>query len=93
MLENSLEGSIPEDLGSITKLEDLVLGFNKLRGTLPPSIYNLSALLYFELMSNQLSGIIHPDIGLAFPHLIWLSVAENKFVGPIPFLYLMPPTL
>ena len=62
----------------------LQLAFNKIAGTIPSSLFNISTLLDFKLMSNQLSGTIHPDIGLAFPHLIQLSVVYNRFTGSIP---------
>ena len=84
LMENNLEGSIPEDLGRITNMDYLELSFNKLTGTIPSSLYNLSSLLDFQFMSNQLLGTIHLDIGLAFPHLIELYVADNRFTGPIP---------
>eukprot|EP00245_Coleochaete_scutata_P015279 TRINITY_DN6749_c0_g1_i12.p3 TRINITY_DN6749_c0_g1~~TRINITY_DN6749_c0_g1_i12.p3 ORF type:complete len:122 (+),score=9.87 TRINITY_DN6749_c0_g1_i12:35-400(+) len=42
---NSLTGSIPESLGSLTKLTFLDLGSNKLTGSIPNSLGALSNLL------------------------------------------------
>ena len=80
---NSLEGSIPEEIGR-TSIDQLQLGFNRLTGTIPSSLYNLSNMYYFLVGANQLEGSLSQDMGVAFPHLRMLVLAENRFTGPVP---------
>ena len=59
MLEkNGLRGSLPQELGNLTQLQDLQLGFNELTGTLPPQLSNLTNLHTITLNGNRLSGTI-----------------------------------
>ena len=42
--ENELRGTIPTELGNLTRLEALSLAENRLRGTIPPELGNLTRL-------------------------------------------------
>jgi Leucine-rich repeat (LRR) protein len=54
---NNLRGGIPPELGNLTKLIKLVLGFNdNLVGGIPPEFGNLANLWSLELESTRLSG-------------------------------------
>ena len=67
---NNLEGELPPELGTLSKLRQLSLGSNRLSGQLPPELSNLSNLRAFsvaggiEPLVNQFNGCI-PD-GLRF---------------------------
>ena len=41
-----MSGEIPPELGSLTNLEKLSLGSNKLRGEIPPELGSLTMLKY-----------------------------------------------
>ena len=47
-------------------------------------MYNLSNMRDIELGANQLEGSLSLDIGVAFPHIRQLVLAENRFTGPVP---------
>lgn len=53
---NGLNGEIPEEIGSLTGLEKLVLSSNNITGTLPDSFSNLENLLYLHLANNRMTG-------------------------------------
>ena len=53
---NSLNGTIPPEIGNLTALEHLYLGGNRLTGPIPPEIGNLAALKALRLFQNALSG-------------------------------------
>ncbi|KAK2998705.1 hypothetical protein RJ639_023255 [Escallonia herrerae] len=81
---NKFEGSIPVQIGRLSKLKLLQLGGNHLSGPIPTPIYNLSSLLYLDVSENHLTGRIHPDIGRTLSNLLGLYVSLNHFMGPIP---------
>ena len=53
---NSLTGTIPASLGSLSALTDLQLHDNSLTGTVPASLGSLSALTVLLLYDNSLTG-------------------------------------
>ena len=80
---NGLNGQIPQELGSLSKLRSLYLHNNQLSGAIPQELGNLSNLRYLYLTGNQLSGTIPPELGGLF-NLIWLYISNNQLSGPIP---------
>ncbi|KAE8693384.1 Leucine-rich repeat receptor-like serine/threonine-protein kinase BAM1 [Hibiscus syriacus] len=61
---NELDGVIPPEIGNLTKLQQLYIGyFNIFEGGLPPEIGNLSELVRFDAANCMLSGEIPPEIG------------------------------
>jgi hypothetical protein len=81
--ENQLNGSIPQEIGNLTKLLFLFLDENQLSGSIPPEIGNLTQLEWLYLPENQLSGSIPPEIG-NLTELIELDVSKNQLSGDIP---------
>ncbi|KAL7494373.1 hypothetical protein ACHAWT_003998 [Skeletonema menzelii] len=89
----NLSGSIPKEIGSLTKLWALYLYANKLSGRIPREIGLLTDLgasgLFpyvgdaLNLFNNQLSGEIPPEIGL-LTNLRTFSLGSNDFSGSIP---------
>ncbi|QHO33834.1 Putative LRR receptor-like serine/threonine-protein kinase [Arachis hypogaea] len=71
-------------LVNCTKLENLVLGSNKLGGILPISIGNLSTqLIEISLFVNHIHGTIPETIGNNI-NLISLYLGDNHFSGNVP---------
>ena len=84
MLEkNGLRGSLPQELGNLTQLQDLQLGFNELTGTLPPQLSNLTNLHTITLNGNRLSGTIPRELG-RLRNLRLLDIGSNDLSGVIP---------
>ena len=80
---NGLSGTIPHEIGNISKLQSLSLSSNQLSGTIPPEIGNLSDLKYLYLSSNQISGAIPFEIG-NLAALKNLNLSGNELTGSIP---------
>ncbi|MEN8221296.1 MAG: Calx-beta domain-containing protein [Pseudomonadota bacterium] len=80
---NSLTGSIPPELGNLSKLKTLSLGSNDLTGSIPPELGNLSNLGGLVLSSNSLTGSIPPELG-NLSNLKYLSLFSNDLCGEIP---------
>ena len=81
--ENELSGTIPPELGYLTKLEELDLAKNQLRRTIPPELGNLSKLTLLYLYSNQLSGSIPVELSNS-SKLGQLVLSWNRLDGMIP---------
>ncbi|KAK1381314.1 Protein kinase domain-containing protein [Heracleum sosnowskyi] len=78
-----LKGSIPYQIGMLSKLNYLSLRGNDLSGTLPSSLGNLTYLEYLDVHSNKLTGFIPSEIG-TLSNLIELYLYNNRLTGTIP---------
>ncbi|KAB1227902.1 Receptor-like protein 2 [Morella rubra] len=58
VVNNSLNGSIPVEIGHLKQLQALYLRNNKLSGKIPDQISNLTNLERLDLSTNQLTGEI-----------------------------------
>lgn len=81
---NTISGTIPSALGSMTQLRHIDLDNNQLRGTLP-DLRTLTQLTTLQLHSNNLGGSL-PDWLDYLTALRQLVVSNNQFVGTIPKL-------
>ncbi|KAB1202134.1 E3 ubiquitin-protein ligase BRE1-like 2 [Morella rubra] len=80
---NSLNGSIPIEIGHLKQLQGLCLSHNNLSGKIPDQISDLTNLEILDLSANQLTGEI--PASLANLHFLdKFSIASNKLHGPIP---------
>ncbi|XP_060187153.1 receptor-like protein kinase BRI1-like 3 [Lycium barbarum] len=80
---NSLSGTIPESLGSMSFLQVLNLGHNDFTGTIPSNFGGLKIVGVLDLSHNSLNGFIPPSLGgLSF--LSDLDVSNNNLSGTIP---------
>ena len=55
---NGLIGQLPDEMGKLTKLQIVRLGFNKLALLLPRSWAGMSSLRFLDLRSNSLTGTL-----------------------------------
>ena len=92
LVDNRLSGTIPVEIGNLTSLSELFLGFsqlsvflgfNQLSGTIPVEIGNLTSLTALFLGGNQLSGTIPVEIG-NLTSLRSLTLGGNQLSGTIP---------
>ncbi|XP_057989044.1 leucine-rich repeat receptor protein kinase HPCA1-like [Hevea brasiliensis] len=70
-----LGGPLPTSIGSLKKLENLIMVGCGFFGPIPDSIGSLQQLVFF--------GQIPPSIG-NLSQLFWLDLTDNKLEGPIP---------
>ncbi|KAK1381306.1 Protein kinase domain-containing protein [Heracleum sosnowskyi] len=78
-----LNGSIPYQIGMLSKLNYLSLRGNDLSGTLPSSLGNLTYLKRLDVSSNHLTGFIPSELG-NLTYLKRLDVSSNHLTGFIP---------
>ncbi|GMP35855.1 hypothetical protein CsSME_00008154 [Camellia sinensis var. sinensis] len=83
MYGNQIGGSIPQQIGLLSSLNELSLSTNNLKGLIPSSIGNLGNLTVLYLFNNQLSGSIPQEIGM-LRSLVDLALSRNNLTGSIP---------
>ncbi len=81
--ENGLSGTIPPELGRLSKLEWLDLYSNQLSGAIPSELGNLNNLEFLFLGDNRLSGTIPSELG-NLNNLTQLALWVNQLSGAIP---------
>lgn len=81
--QNNMSGTIPPEVGNLSKLQYLELGHNRIEGEIPPEIGNLTELWYLSLGLNRLTGEIPPEIG-NLTGLKQLRLFSNDLSGLLP---------
>ena len=81
-LDSNQLTSIPLSFWNLTDMLRINLSSNSLNGYLPLEVGKLEHVTQMDLSWNKLSGEIHAIKGLC--SLVNLSLAHNKFHGPIP---------
>ncbi|KAH7537734.1 hypothetical protein FEM48_Zijuj03G0124300 [Ziziphus jujuba var. spinosa] len=90
---NNFGGSIPYNIGMVSKLQLLDLSTNSLDGSLPLSLANLTLLSKLDVSRNQITGVLdsrlfpgesstQPKIGLL--SLKYLLLQDTQLGGKIP---------
>jgi Leucine-rich repeat (LRR) protein len=83
LMDNDLEGEIPENLKLLSQLQELTLFKNRLTGEIPTHLAELQRLHTLDIGGNFLTGTIPTEIG-SLGQLIDLNLAENDLHGSIP---------
>ncbi|KAJ8541534.1 hypothetical protein K7X08_002350 [Anisodus acutangulus] len=81
---NALTGSIPPEIGRLSKLKQLSLSSNLFQGQIPKEIGSCSELQQLELFDNQLSGKIPDEIGKLMSLEIFRAGGNVGIRGEIP---------
>ena len=80
---NNLNGTLPDELGNLSNLQQLLLPGNFLSGQIPAELGNLTQLQGLRLAGNTLSGEIPASLGrLSRLEGLWLHI--NSLSGAIP---------
>ncbi|GLT40075.1 hypothetical protein SLA2020_142330 [Shorea laevis] len=74
---------LPESIGNLSQLTDLILFSNNFNGQIPTSLANLTQLTYLDLSNNQFSGSIPASMG-NLSQLTVLKLFSNNLNGQIP---------
>ncbi len=83
LTDNSLQGTIPVELGQLTKLTELGLYNNALTGAIPVELARLTKLTGLDLGWNALTGAIPVELA-RLTNLTGLSLGNNALTGAIP---------
>jgi Leucine-rich repeat (LRR) protein/triacylglycerol esterase/lipase EstA (alpha/beta hydrolase family) len=83
MGQNNLTGSIPPEIGQLSKLGWIWFSYNHLSGNIPPQITDLLYLGNLDLRDNEFSSEIPSFIG-NIKSLDSLNLGGNQFTGSIP---------
>ncbi|KAI3964188.1 hypothetical protein MKW92_000775, partial [Papaver armeniacum] len=83
LIGNRLSGSVPEDIGNITTLKDLVLDFNQFSGHLPQKLGDILGINRILLSSNNFTGEV-PQTYSKLTSLEDFRISDNQFTGRIP---------
>lgn len=76
-----LEGTIPSEIGHLTRLERLKLGNNHLYGSIPSTLSKLTMLEHLELYRNDLTGTLPWLAGMV--HLKRFLAQSNHLEGTL----------
>ncbi|RVW18914.1 Receptor kinase-like protein Xa21 [Vitis vinifera] len=80
---NKFRGSIPREIGNLSKLEGIYLYDNSLVGSIPNSFGNLKALKFLQLGINNLIRMV-PEAIFNISKLQSLAMGQNHFLGSLP---------
>ncbi|XP_071733734.1 uncharacterized protein [Rutidosis leptorrhynchoides] len=84
IVDIGFEGSIPDQIGLLSKLVELSLRGNWLTGKIPAGLLaNLTQLTHLDLSLNNFMGSIPPSL-TNLTQLRYLYLSRNNFTGPIP---------
>ena len=81
--ENNLSGTIPPELGDLSRPTLIDLSRNKLTGGIPKELSQLTELNTLSLDSNQLTGNIPPEFGVLKTIHFWY-LQNNQLSGTLP---------
>ncbi|MBC6473959.1 MAG: hypothetical protein GDA48_15075 [Hormoscilla sp. GM102CHS1] len=84
-LYNSMSGTLPSELGSLSNLQILNLNANALSGALPSELGSLSNLQSLYLGGNDLNGTLPPELG-SLSNLQRLYLGGNDLNGTVRFV-------
>ncbi|GJP82987.1 hypothetical protein CLOP_g13199, partial [Closterium sp. NIES-67] len=80
---NSITGSIPSSITSLTQLVFLNIGGNLLDGSIPDSLDSMVVLMNLNMSGNHLKGSIPTTLG-SMGSLKFLYMNDNQLTGSIP---------
>lgn len=79
-----ITGSLPKvQLGHMTSLTELYMGFNSITGSIPSELFQLTALRILSLPVNQLQGTLPNDMAKC-SSLTEVQLSINSLTGTIP---------
>jgi Leucine rich repeat len=83
MPRNNVSGTLPQDLGYLSHLEQIWLENNVIWGRIPKEAASLARLEVLSLAENALSGSMPTEIGM-LRSLEYLQLSYNRLSGQIP---------
>lgn len=83
LYNKNLTGTIPPELGDLTKLHSLDISSNNLSGSIPDELGNMLEMQSLSVYANKLTGGVPPSLGNV-PDLRDLYLGANPLTGTIP---------
>lgn len=89
LLTNEVSGTLPTEIGQLSKLQQFVAGNNSISGTIPTEIVDMSSLRVFTFENNRVSGepvTLRPPRGFSLPlspHSQEATVATSASYSPL----------
>ena len=80
---NSISGTLPEEMGNLTKLQEFLAHFNEIEGPIPAGFFGITSIRVLRLDNNKITGDIAAEIG-NLSALTDLRLNNNTFSGPFP---------
>lgn len=80
---NRFDGTISEDFGNLTKIENFVVDNNNFNGTLPEALGNLVKTDWFWVNNNSFTGVLPATLG-NLTKATQLKLSNNDFNGSLP---------
>lgn len=90
--DNSLNGTLPEELFALKQLQSLYLSFNGFEGTIPPAFAQLSNLEELYIYGNKFTKSIPTELA-TLQNLRELVLSHNYLSGTIPSEFSSMPNL
>ena len=84
VVDNTMTGTIPDELFRLTQLRSLYLSFNQFSGTLSSDLGKLSNLQEFYMFGNSITGTIPQAAIPKLSKLVEFIMPENFLEGTIP---------
>ncbi|KAK6134395.1 hypothetical protein DH2020_031861 [Rehmannia glutinosa] len=88
LFDLGLEGTIAQEIGNLSFLQNLDIGNNSFTGSIPDEIGNLSRLRILIMSNNQLGGHIPTSLGL-LTNIEMLDLSYNRLTGSVPLSSLL----
>ncbi|TKY62582.1 inactive leucine-rich repeat receptor protein kinase [Spatholobus suberectus] len=79
-----LVSEIPEDIGALGNLKQLLLQSSSFQGEIPDSLVGLLSLTHLDLSGNNLTGGVPKALPSSLKNLVSLDISQNKLLGPFP---------
>nr|XP_025876677.1 probable leucine-rich repeat receptor-like protein kinase At5g49770 [Oryza sativa Japonica Group] len=79
----NLRGPLPSTIGTLSKLQNLILVGCSFTGEIPKEIGQLSNLIFLSLNSNKFNGSIPPSL-CCLSKLYWFDLSDNQLTGGLP---------
>eukprot|EP00241_Pyramimonas_parkeae_P010164 CAMPEP_0114243168 /NCGR_PEP_ID=MMETSP0058-20121206/10633_1 /TAXON_ID=36894 /ORGANISM="Pyramimonas parkeae, CCMP726" /LENGTH=240 /DNA_ID=CAMNT_0001355965 /DNA_START=105 /DNA_END=827 /DNA_ORIENTATION=- len=83
MVNNQYTGSVPTELGALTRLTTFHFGDNQLTGTLPTELLSLTQLRWMGFYNNNLTGTVMSELGM-LTGLTRIQFQYNQLTGTLP---------
>ncbi|CAL5193497.1 unnamed protein product [Lathyrus oleraceus] len=79
-----LVSEIPEDIGQLGSLKQLLLQSSSFQGEIPESLKGLVSLTHLDLSENNLTGEVPKSVVSSLKNIVSFDVSQNKLLGLFP---------